>query len=824
MPQRHKTYVGFLYLFLPFRREDTITDDSSLTGDASVAETSQAPESHPSSLPADQEAACSYVQALEAGATNELPLISLVPGHAMVPLQALSAAAFEASRNPAALPYFPTVGEARKAARAAFREGLPPLPLEELSHLKRALRHVAAPSAAFPREMALRGGHPGLKPSLPTALEHQPAPAGHIPLLNAPRLVAAHAEFCDDCKAGSPCYINSYASLLESGYDTVWDEGGPTPPSHKPDKRPAAGPEGASLAALVGKWAGKGAVSITERANLVNPCHGFVATTSAVPLTPAMAAVIATGGSAAHRALWETAGVSANNVWAAYVANLGAGSPHITAWSNAVSAAGGSPKERMICAPEDMNDHSATLSFSHMSLGDLLKHIRPGWVFAKLDLKNFFYNFKISKELRKRLGFPFWEGDSLMWAQLERLAMGAHGSPFWACLGSSVIHEVFRARLLRDGLAKGFTLEEMVSLVYCDDFCLAAPNKTILTFMMSTLRTLLRELDLEVSEEKTCQPGADGLVGATKVVFLGLTVTSAPPSIAVPPEGLAKTARALILLRNALQEENRALGVPSQLMASAGGLVSRLLEASPSLGPLSRALVSTFRHGPRRPWTWDSAHGADQAAALRADAVELLAAIGYGGWDGSPLRPLRPLGDKRYVHVTSDFGCSGVDRADRVSVIVNGVAACVFLLKDTGGVTVPNLELLGVVFFLIRYGLIFRGFRVVMGIDSVCAVQWLEKRRASCPCANNLIALILRLELRLEMHLSFQWLSRYANYAADRLCTGRDAAALRAEGVPGIPLALEHVTVEGLPCDFLRQYANSVVWKDALWHEVHVRS
>lgn len=94
---------------------------------------------------------------------------------------------------------------------------------------------------------------------------------------------------------------------------------------------------------------------------------------------------------------------------------------------------------------------------------------------------------------------------------------------------------------------------------------------------------------------------------------------------------------------------------------------------------------------------------------------------------------------------------------------------------------------------------------------------------ASCPCANNLIALILRLTARYEVDMAFHWLSRYANYAADRLCTGASPVVLTAEGATGIPRVVVHTTIHGLPCDFLRGASNSVVWKRHLWLEAHPR-
>jgi hypothetical protein len=158
-----------------------------------------------------------------------------------------------------------------------------------------------------------------------------------------------------------------------------------------------------------------------------------------------------------------------------------------------------------------------------------------------------------------------------------------------------------------------------------------------------------------------------------------------------------------------------------------------------------------------------------------------------------------------------------------VAIVIGGVSAWVIHTPDTTGLIVPNLELLAVAMFLIRFGPLIAGFWVDYGCDSAGVVSWLEKRRASCPCANNLIALILRLTARYEVDMAFHWLSRYANYAADRLCTGASPVVLTAEGATGIPRVVVHTTIHGLPCDFLRGASNSVVWKRHLWLEAHPR-
>jgi hypothetical protein len=650
---------------------------------------------------------------------------------------------------------------------------------------------------------------------------HVLAQPGHIPFINAPTLASAHGEFCTACRAGEPCYINSFSQILCAGYDVVWNEGGPTPALSRPDRVPVPSPESSAFAALSGKWLAKGAVVDTMRGEIINPCHGFVAYASTAPLTPAMAAVIAGGGAEGQAALLGEATTSASAIWGTYLALLKTGVSHSCAWARAAVAADGEAKARMICAPEDVNDHSAGLRFAHMPLGELLRGVRHGWVFAKLDLRNYFYNFRVSAAFAQRLGFPWLDlNGTVQWRRMDRLPMGAAGSPFWACLGSAEIHAIFRLRLARDGPAAGFSLDDMRSLVYCDDFCLAAASREALTFMMSTLRSLLAELDLEVSEDKTCQPGPDGLVGSTSIIFLGLELSSLPPAISIPPQGLVKTARSLLLVSYALGEEDCKVGIPGALIASAAGLVNRLLEASPSLGPSSRALVSTLQ-GSYGNWFW--ATSSDKAALLSADAHELLAAIHTGAWGATTLRAPRAEGDNRRLSVTSDFGCSGRDLQDRVAVVIGGVAAWVVHTPDTTGLTMPNLELLAVALFLVRYGPLLSGFWVDYGCDSACVVAWLNRRRASCPCANNLIALILRLAVRYEVDLAFHWVSRYANYAADRLCTGESPAALAALGATGIPRAVVHTTIQGLPCDFLRGASNSVAWKRAQWLEVHLR-
>lgn len=152
--------------------------------------------------------------------------------------------------------------------------------------------------------MARYGGLPGLEPGAPRALPHVPAPAGHVKLINAGAMAAAHGEFCGECQRGERCWIWPFAQKLHDGISPEWAEG-PSAAHTGPDRVP---PASEPLQRLCEKWRREGVIGHAERSAIINPTMAFVAVTWQTPVEEWAVHAIAGGGASAHEALLHTAG------------------------------------------------------------------------------------------------------------------------------------------------------------------------------------------------------------------------------------------------------------------------------------------------------------------------------------------------------------------------------------------------------------------------------------------------------------------------------------------------------------------------------------
>lgn len=776
-------------------------------------------------LGADQEALLEYIDELARGAPRAQPTAATPSGHVFTPLQQRSVTSWLSG----AFDFAPTAAAAKADARAAFRamkeaaegdvQAMHGENHAELAGVRDVLRKPS-PSTRDPGAMARHGGLPGLEPGAPRALPYVPAPAGHVKLVNAGAMAAAHGEFCEECQRGEPCWIWPFAQKLHDGISPEWAEE-PSAAQTGPDRVP---PASEPLQRLCEKWRREGVIGHAERSAIINPTMAFVAVTWQTPVEEWAVGTIAGGGAAAHEALLHTAGVTAQRTWDAYVATLtreGAletGAPNVAqaanAWRAAVRLVAPDAKERLVVASHDLNNTCAQTRFSYERLSDLLARLKQGWWLAKVDIKSFFYAVPVNAELRARLGFPVEVDGAVRYAQMHRMSMGHRNSPFIASMISGVVHQVVRERLAKAGVKE----EDYASLCFVDDFLLAGASRAIVGLALRILRKVLEEFGLDVAESKSTQVEPDGGAGAQRMTFLGVVVDTTVMAVSLPPEGLVKTARALMVIRMAIRARvnGRRLDIPANALARAAGLVTRLFEVNHALGPLSRALVSTLG-SPRGLHKWASDQ---EAECVLQDVEALLGAIREGGWDRVRLRVPRAPGDPRVLYVTSDFGTSGL--SDAVAVVVHGVATCTWDLLHTQGVLVADGELLAVALLLQRYGPALRGFLVVHGSDALGVTCWLQKNRASHATSNNLLLFVTRLAARFGVELRHVWISRFGNHVADRLCAGVAPERLREEGAP-CPAATVRIFAEGTPNNFLRPFAPGMRWADDAWAVAHAR-
>ena len=773
----------------------------------------------------DQEALLDYIDDLAKGAPRARPTAATPLGHTFTPLQRLSVGAWLEGN----VGFAPTAAAAKTDARDALRamkeasedvaRAMHDGNRAEMAHVKSVLR-ARPPSTRDPAAMARHGGLPGIEPGEPRALPYAAAPAGHVRLVNAGALAAAHGEFCGECQQGAPCWIWPFAEKLHKGIPPEWAQG-PSAVQHGPDRVP---PASEPLTRLCHKWMDKGVMGWTERSAIVNPTMAFVAVSWQTPVQPWAQDAIAAGGVAGHEALLHTASQTAQHTWEAYVGKLTEGGALLegapsagqaaAAWQAAVRAVAPDAKERLVVASHDLNETCAQTRFSYEKLSDLLARLKQGWWLAKVDIRSFFYAVPVNAELRERLGFPVHEGGSVRYAQMHRMSMGHRNSPFIASLISGVVHQALRERLAKAGVKE----EDYASLCFVDDFLLAGASRAIVGLALRILREVLNECGLDVAEDKSTQAEPDGGAGAQRMNFLGVAVDTTSMTVCVPPEGLVKTARALMVIRMAgtARIMGGRLNIPANALARAAGLVTRLVETNSALGPLSKALVSAMG-SPGGSLKWGPEQQTD--SVLR-DVDALLGAIKRGGWDRVQLRLPREPGDPRVIYATSDFGTAA--RTDAVAVVLHGVATCTWELPHTQGMLVADGELLAVALLLQRYGPALRGFTVVHGSDALGVTCWLQKNRASHATSNDLLLFVTRLAAGCGVELRHVWLSRFGNHVADRLCAGWTPEQLRSEGAP-CPSASVRLTAAGTPNKFLKAFAPGMQWADDAWAVAHAR-
>lgn len=146
-----------------------------------------------------------------------------------------------------------------------------------------------------------------------------------------------------------------------------------------------------------------------------------------------------------------------------------------------------------------------------------------------------------------------------------------------------------------------------------------------------------------------------------------------------------------------------------------------------------------------------------------------------------------------------------------IAIAIPGIAACVFKLQEAAHLTVPELELAGALLALIRYGPLLKGWALRHATDAAVAAFWLWRNRGSTATSNDLLAAITALSARYGTGLHTAWLSRWANWLADRLASGESVERLAELGVP-LPPAVMVVPIVGHPTTTLMAVAGVPRW------------
>lgn len=748
----------------------------------------------------DQVALCEFLAARTKASPPIAPSTFRVPGATLSATQVASETAYLEGVGR----FRPTAAAATAEARAALRRlketttksgasspatAQAAAELEELRELKKAAGALAA-SPRDPATMARASGYPGLE-AQPRwePPPFSPAPADHVPKINIPALAAMHVEVCRECSSGEDCFFWGFAKIL-SAVHIAWKKDTPPDADKTADRTPRADPE---LQAAVELWAKKGVAERCTRDDVNIPAHAFMAAAQRTPLSPEATEEIAAGGEKAAACLRSEAERRAQAAWAAYKAVLSEAEAQSSsrissrqveaAWKTAAPAMGGSPKLRLVVAPHAVNDNAFSGHFAYEEFADFMNELEPGWALAKSDIESFFYNVEIAAAAKGYFAFPvLWvHGDGtteVQWWRLTRLPMGYCAAPFLASLLSAILMAILRGRVAKHGVAKG--VPRAATCIFVDDGLFGAPARDQCGALLTMYNEVLETAGLRRAADKSTRIEADGTAGSTKEDMLGFAVDTAPLSITLPPNKLVKTAATLRLLELAAGGK---VPIPRYLLASGAGLTTRLLQVAPHLAPRTREVVSTLyaKHGVER-WNDEA-----KRTATAKELSYLLRGAAAGEWGAQPI--LRVHDPQRTLPVMTDATGAGC-----VAVAIPGVAACVFKITGTEALEVPELELLGPVLTLVRYGPLLNGWTLHHALDATGVAYWLWRNRATSAVANDLLAASTVLSAKSGCKVRTAWLSRWANWLADRLATNGATEALRAEGVP-VPEATARVKI-----------------------------
>jgi hypothetical protein len=758
----------------------------------------------------DQRALKAALERIYGGLEQAPPVQAFpVPDVVLLPMQTASVCNYVSGTQE----FQPTASAVSAAAREAFR-ALKVKP--ELKGMESELRGLAdslrgAPaSPRDPEAMAKHARYPGLDPKLPFALEPpRPTAEGHLPRLNLHALATMHKDVCDNCSKGAECYFWGFATIIDR-VQIPWKDGAPPPSAVEHDRLPAT--HDPDLQAAVEKWASLGVAEECTRSDIAIPAHAFMAAAARTPLAPEAEAELSAGGPTAAVRLVIEADARAHAAWSAYCAELPQSkdptkatvgtAESAAAWKRAVPRMGGPPKLRMVVAPHAVNDAAHTGHFRYEKMSQFLSQLQEGYALAIADIANFFYCIEIHPDAQKFFGFPILWKDAngalrVRWWRLKRLPMGFGAAPFLASLLSAILMDIFRKRVRRDGPARGIPGGTLASLIFVDDGLLAAATRAACGVAVGMYKEVLREAGLQPAEEKSTQVDAQGDAGSPRATMLGFAVATDPLSLTLPPQKLVKTAATMRVVQLAAQAK---VPIPRYLLAATAGLTTRLLEACGHLAPRTREIVSATyaKHGAER---WRDER--KRVAVLR-ELDFLLSAAEHGGWGAKRL--LARVNPARTLPLMTDASGDGV-----IAIVIPGIAACVFKLQQANRFTVPELELAGALLALIRYGPLLRGWALRHATDAAVAAFWLWRNRGSTAPSNDMLAAITALCARYGISIHTAWLSRWANWLADRLATGESEERLAELGVP-LPPVVMTVPVEGNPTTTLMAIAGVPKW------------
>lgn len=685
----------------------------------------------------------------------------------------------------------------------------------ELAELLAADKRLAKPCAQDPYALCAASGNPQLAPSLlsdaPLPPRRQPPAPGKLQTLDPAAFFSAHAALCDRCGDSPPrrCYGPSLARTL-GGIEWPWKDGAPPPQAALSPAFPDP-PYCPKLEADVLKLLGLGVVyEPADATTILHYSNIFPAQKVEIILTQdEQGAYEAHGPQAACAAAAARASAFTQHYTSGLAASTQPPSNAVVreAWDAAAAAAMGDTKARLVINMGALTPHFAQATMRYGRLREYLDGLKPGMYQIKLDCEKGFYLLPLSWSASLYAGFKIRFSDGRV-ASLcfSRLPMGCHPAPhLFSCVSAEANTQL------------GLLLPREIipcKMSYVDDFFAAAAAKSLAETGLVHLRHLLEGWGALVSNAKT------SVEASMKQVNLGIlteTDHSEGVFISLPAAKAVKALSLFMALRSAALSSTP---VPARALASAAGLANNwaAIEADiPCHTPLIMRWFSAG-FGAGKAWLpgtykWDA-----KAPLYIAELDWLIHQARSGRLMGSRVQHVALAGARPTL-------CFSVDAGPDAICISSELGTLRILLPGCSGVLIAIMELLSPVIIFMIYGRLLQGMIVDVASDALGACGWAMSRRSKRGDANDLFKLLGASTHSLDAVFVQRWLTRWHNFRSDR---GAGLPLAQWATLAGLDMGFAaEITLEGLPCEFLKamaeEYYPSMAFDTAAWQQIHAR-
>ena len=384
--------------------------------------------------------------------------------------------------------------------------------------------------------------------------------------------------------------------------------------------------------------------------------------------------------------------------------------------------------------------------FRLMALESLLRHIRIGGYMAKVDLRAGFYHIRFSEESYKYFSFMWGGTPYSFW----RLCMGLSSAPAVFSWLTGEINKWLRAH--------GFH----ACIVYIDDFLIYAHTKEEADKALNALRSMLSQLGMEVSEEKS------DLESSQVKTMLGVTINTIKGTCTVTSQMLVKS---LFFAYVVLDRYGAGLRVRHSILQTLAGCIGHITAAFPILAPFTRVLASL-------PHSARSCHMSVVTQEFAAAILFFCNSAESGALRAQCLLPSAPLRLSRTVFLTSD--ASG--KTGNVSISISPSIRIFVEIPKGNRHNVVILEFLAAAAVALLVGRFLPGATLVHGIDNAAAAEYGNKGRSSREDALDLLKILFASAEEYDQCILFRWYSRWVNHVNDSIAGSTSVTAARAAG------------------------------------------